>query len=176
MKVIVYAAFLVQGWSVFADNEGEALPRPFRAPGRLDRMMSRAPSRDCGTYTLNCAGAEGACNNACYHINCNTRSGPNRDRFTYVGANAGNEQTKNRRQSGCIAGSDGSPCGNYPFSQKFRDPAIQGAVDCDEWPMASSIQNDFVPGTVRNSLRCVPGSENRAKSISLGMSETCTFT
>lgn len=159
MRTIFYIAFLHQCWSAFAHN-GPAVPGPFRAPGRLDRMMPRQPGRDCGSYTLNCQGAEGACNNACYHINCNINSGPNRDRVTYIGPGADAENSRNRQQSGCAA----SPCGNYPFSQKFRDPNLNTPnVHCDEWPMAASIQNNFVAGTLRNSLRCISGSENTCK-------------
>lgn len=165
MKYAICIAVFLQAWSAIASHDDAAAPGPFRAPGRLDRMMPRTAGRDCGRYTLNCQGAEGACNNACYHINCNLNSGPNRDRFTYVGPNAQTEQDKNRQQSGCTAGNGGSVCGNYPFSQKFRDPALTGIVQCDEWPMASSIQNDFVQGTIRNSLRCIPGGENGGKSI-----------
>ena len=165
MKYAICTAVFLQVWVAIAHDDGPALPGPFRAPGRLDRMMPRLAGRDCGKYTLDCKGAEGACNNACYHINCNTNSGPNRDRFTYVGSNAQAEQDRNRQQSGCTAATGGSVCGNYPFSQKFRDPALTGIVQCDEWPMASSIQNDIVPGTIRNSLRCIPGSENGGKSI-----------
>ena len=160
MKTATCTAFLLQALMALAYNDSAAVSETFRAPGRMDRMMPRQSGRDCGSYTLDCQGAEGACNNACYHVNCNTKSGSNRDRFTYVGPNAQSEQDKNRQQSGCTAGKNGSPCGNYPFSQKFRDPALTGSVQCDEWPMASSIQKDFVPGKIRNSLRCIPGGEN----------------
>ena len=167
MKSAICTALLLQAWLAFAHNDGAAAPRSFRTFGRLDRIMPRAAGRDCGSYTLDCKGAEGACNNACYHINCNTNSGANRDRFTYVGPDAQGEQDKNRQQSGCTAGSTGSVCNNFPFSQRFREPslALTDNVQCDEWPMASSIQNDFASGTVRNSLRCIPGSENGGKLI-----------
>lgn len=165
MKSAICTAFLLQAWSAIAHNDVATLPDTSRTPSRLDRLMPRQAPRDCGRYTLNCAGAEGACNNACYHINCNINSGPNRDRFTYVGPNARAEQDKNRQQSGCTAKDGGSVCGNYPFSQKFRDPTLTGIVQCDEWPMASSIQADFVAGTIRNSLRCIPGGENGGKFI-----------
>lgn len=37
-----------------------------------------AQGRDCGSFTMSCDGAEGACNNACYYINC--IAPPNADR------------------------------------------------------------------------------------------------
>lgn len=167
MKSVICTALLLQAWSASAYVDGAVAPGPFRAPGRLNRMMPRAAGRDCGSYTLDCKGAEGACNNACYHINCNTNSGSNRDRFTYIGPDAQKEQDKNRQQSGCTPGPDGSVCNNFPFSQRFREPALAltDNIQCDEWPMASSIQDDFASGTIRNSLRCIPGSENGCKSI-----------
>lgn len=165
MKYAVCTAIFLQACIAIAQDDGATVPGSSRAPSRLDRIMPRQASRDCGRYTLNCQGAEGACNNACYHINCNTNSGPNRNRFTYVGPNAEAEQDKNRQQSGCTAATGGSVCGNYPFSQKFRDSALTGIVQCDEWPMASSIQANFAPGTIRNSLRCIPGGENGGKLI-----------
>lgn len=36
--------------------------------------------------------------------------------------------------------------------------------NCDEWPMATTKQDDFKEGTVRNSLRCIPGLENTSTS------------
>ena len=88
MKTAIRTAFVLQAWSALAHAEGAAVPGIIRAPGRLDRMMPRQVGRDCGSYTLNLQGAEGACNNACYHIDCNSNSGPNRDIFVYVGLNA----------------------------------------------------------------------------------------
>ncbi|KAL9126349.1 MAG: hypothetical protein Q9175_007934 [Cornicularia normoerica] len=51
-----------------------------------------------------------------------------------------------------------------PFSQKLHDPlnSTPGdvTINCDEWPMATIKQADFVEGTIRNSLRCIPAGEN----------------
>ena len=32
-------------------------------------LVKRA-ARDCGTFTMDCSSAAGACQNACYHVNC----------------------------------------------------------------------------------------------------------
>lgn len=78
----------------------------------------------------------------------------------------GNTNDKNRKQSGCET-ADGSVCNKLPFSQKFHDPVENElgdtTVNCDEWPMATVKQDDFQPGTIRNSLRCIPASENSSR-------------
>ena len=192
-KIVIYTSSLLHVLIALAYNDSVAEPEIFLAPGRINRMLShpsnkdsgsqslssvlgnffapglisrimpRAPGRDCGSYTLDCKGAEGACNNACYHSNCIANASTHPDRFTYVGRGANTERDRNREQPGCTAGSGGSVCGRYPFSQKFRDSTLRGTVQCDEWPMASSIQANLIPWVIRNSLRCIPGSENAGK-------------
>ena len=135
--------------------------------------------RDCGTFKLACERAEGACNNACYAINCiNTAYST----FTYVGPTTvprnRNEANRNREQSGAnVSGGTGKPvCGAVPFSQKVRDPAaealgldpVTAALDSDEFPMASSQQDDFQEGTIRNALRCIPDGDNRRSGRRVG--------
>ncbi|KAL8888575.1 MAG: hypothetical protein Q9192_006154, partial [Flavoplaca navasiana] len=127
----------------------------------LERAHSRAiikrAGRDCGIFQMDCVNAAGACNNACYYKNC---INPNGYKMVY---DATNTDERNRAQSGCTVGGV-SICNQLPFSQVFHDPQnkIPGdtSVNCDEWPMATTKQTDFQPGTVRNSLRCIPGSEN----------------
>ena len=40
------------------------------APGRADRMFEKRAGPNFGKQTISCVGGEGACNNACYYINC----------------------------------------------------------------------------------------------------------
>ncbi|KAL9629317.1 MAG: hypothetical protein Q9204_005341 [Flavoplaca sp. TL-2023a] len=121
------------------------------------RAIVKRAGRDCGIFEMDCVAAAGACNNACYFKNC---INPNGYRMVY---DATNTEDRNRAQSGCTVGGL-SICNQLPFSQVFHDPQnkIPGdtSVNCDEWPMATTKQTDFQPGTIRNSLRCMPGSEN----------------
>lgn len=34
------------------------------------RALTKRDERDCGVFEMDCSRAAGACNNACYHINC----------------------------------------------------------------------------------------------------------
>jgi len=53
-----------------------------------------------------------------------------------------------------------------PFSQKLHDPLLSepkpgdSSINCDEWPMATVKQDDFVEGKIRNTLRCINAKEN----------------
>ncbi|ROV91229.1 hypothetical protein VMCG_09368 [Cytospora schulzeri] len=134
-----------------------------------------AQGRDCGSFQMSCVGAEGACNNACYYINCLGRTpgviAPNPNRVTYIGNGQDAENSRNRLHSGCNAATGGSVCRNFPFSQDFINEDnrhLIAANDCDEWPPAASQQNTFVAGNIRNSLRCIPLGENRAAGARLG--------
>ncbi|KAL8765457.1 MAG: hypothetical protein Q9209_007484 [Squamulea sp. 1 TL-2023] len=120
--------------------------------------FNKRDGRDCGKFEMFCEKAAGACNNACYHINCIDK---NTETMVF---DAGNTNDKNRLQSGCRT-DDGSVCNKLPFSQKLRDPVNSTpgdltAANCDEWPMATTKQDDFLDGNIRNSLRCIVGSEN----------------
>lgn len=146
---------------------------PRLLPRQANSTNTTTVGRDCGTATVKCERAEGACNNACYAINC---VNPAYSTFTFVGPTATpanrREATRNRQQSGAnTGGGTGKPaCGAVPFSQKVRDPAVEergfpvdAPFDTDEWPMASSQQDDFEEGVIRNALRCIPDGENRRK-------------
>jgi hypothetical protein len=89
----------------------------------------------------------------------------------YIGPNGNNgENQKNREASGCSAGGF-SPCGEFPFSQKFSDKtAGLGEYQCDEWPPALSQQFPFGdPNRLApNSLRCMPSGENGSIGGKLG--------
>jgi hypothetical protein len=43
-------------------------------PRRAGYLLEERAARDFGTLQVNCAGAEGACNNACFYINCQVAS------------------------------------------------------------------------------------------------------
>ncbi|KAL8900043.1 MAG: hypothetical protein Q9207_005881 [Kuettlingeria erythrocarpa] len=122
------------------------------------RDVVKRAGRDCGVFTMLCENAGNACNNACFHINCQP-GGAASTTMVYDGVN---DDTRNRVQSGCEAGR--SVCNVMPFSQAFHDPQDNRlgdvTINCDEWPMATTRQADFVPGQVRNSLRCIDRSEN----------------
>lgn len=137
------------------------------------RALVPRDGRDCGKFVMYCEKAAGACNNACYHINCFDK---NSATMVYVNTldrlwltnggssyDAGNTNTKNRQQSGCET-ADGAICNKLPFSQRLHDPLNSAlgdiTVNCDEWPMATTKQVDFKEGTVRNSLRCIHSKEN----------------
>lgn len=74
---------------------------------------------------------------------------------------------ENRIQSGCET-NDKAVCNSFPFSQKLHDPINREpgdtSVNCDEWPMALTKQEEYDDGEYRNSLRCIPGSENFSMS------------
>lgn len=123
-------------------------------------VIARAP-RDFGTFTLDCASAEGACNNACFHISCVDPASATK---VYAGPKEDKVANTNRENSGnTIPGpAGGSVCRTFPFSQRVI-PALNYPVDTytsDEWPMASSIQAPYSSTRTPNSLRCIPGTEN----------------
>ncbi|KAF2717421.1 hypothetical protein K431DRAFT_288559 [Polychaeton citri CBS 116435] len=116
---------------------------------------------------MTCAGAEDACQNACYYVN-------------YVNTNfiatysSSVDNDRERAQSGCQT-QQGSICNLAPFSQRFHDSQEpvknkgenpgDPTYDCDEFPMAGMAQDDFkdLPqGTIRNSLRCIRSSDNES--------------
>jgi hypothetical protein len=163
----------------------------FQAPGRADRLFHKRAPRDLGTFEVDCKGAEGACNNACFYIRClvcqqnisiilhftdlvQHPNDPNANRITYIGPNGGlnDEAQRNRYESGCDfkAQHSGSVCRNFPFSQKFSNKLVDD-WQCDEWPPAMSQQQLFDPNPqIRppNSLRCMPGPENGSLGGKLG--------
>ncbi|KAL8869592.1 MAG: hypothetical protein Q9174_004160 [Haloplaca sp. 1 TL-2023] len=104
-------------------------------------LMARADSpatapldvHDRGVWTLNCANAASACNNACWSINCLGQD----TKKMYFDPKKNNKQ--NRKDSGCDAG--GSVCNMMPFSQAFNDPKNLQISTCDEWPMADVKQD-----------------------------------
>jgi hypothetical protein len=125
----------------------------FQAPGRADRLFHKRAPRDLGTFEVDCKGAEGACNNACFYIRClvcqqnisiilhftdlvQHPNDPNANRITYIGPNGGlnDEAQRNRYESGCDfkAQHSGSVCRNFPFSQKFSNKLV------DDWQCRSS--------------------------------------
>ncbi|KAL1597347.1 hypothetical protein SLS60_008931 [Paraconiothyrium brasiliense] len=92
---------------------------------------------------------------------------PDANLITYVGRDKASVRNKNRQESGCqvanprpAAGS--SMCRNFPFSQKFSDPKAITTYQCDEWPPALAQQDDFNQKQFKNSLRCMPNSENES--------------
>ena len=70
-----------------------------------------------------------------------------------------------RKMSGCES-NDHTVCRSMPFSQFFNDELRserdqeEESYNCDEWPMALVQTEDFLQGSVRNSLRCVEEGEN----------------
>lgn len=65
-SVILVAAALLHTWSGAASviNVGDPSLR------MLPRELVPRDGRDCGKFVMYCEKAAGACNNACYHINC----------------------------------------------------------------------------------------------------------
>lgn len=127
---------------------------------------------------MNCAGAESACNNACYYINCQAVNDPDANRVVYTGPQSP-DNDQNRRESGCRANipqdpnpSSVSVCHAYPYSMKWIPAQNQGEAedswDCDEWPPASHQQPAFSSKAYANSLRCMTQGENRAMGAQLG--------
>ena len=142
------------------------------------RAPLRAP-QDCGTYTMDCRNGPQACNNACFWQFClqkdenhvYTDNGPEPTAVDpgvkYTGTP---KADKNRVLSG-VTGSQGNPCRLHPLVQKLYDPFLTSEnwndkmgpdLEADEWPQASMKQGPFVEGAAvpRNSLRCIPASDN----------------
>jgi hypothetical protein len=126
-----------------------------------------AALRHCGTLKFWCNGAAGACNNACYYINC-VKGGDKR--FT-MGPQT---DIDNRVHSGCTTSASKGLCGLSPFSQRFLDrqpyDPKRTDLDCDEFPMAAMQQKPFA-GPVRNSIRCIDKGENRSTSLGAFLSQ-----
>lgn len=172
MYGLVTAALLAA--TALAQTEEAAIPFGgdlYVAPGRANRLEARA-GKDFGVLKFNCKGGEGACNNACYYINCQAQAHKikDADKIVYTGPNS-KDNDQNRRESGCQARHPQKPndsvtsvCQAFPYSQKFiPDDQQKNALSwqCDEWPPASSQQQPFnTQGRVANSLRCMPGPEN----------------
>ena len=123
-------------------------------------ILCFAPDVTVGKWIFKCQGAEGACNNACFHVNC---VDPSTRTMVYDASNSNDE---NRNQSGCTAGGR-RICNQMPLSQLFHDPFNSDpgdlSINCDEWPMATIKQSPFTEGKIRNSLRCRPATENSSR-------------
>ncbi|KAK2597376.1 hypothetical protein QQS21_006000 [Conoideocrella luteorostrata] len=143
------------------------------APGRANRLQARA-GQDFGILKFDCKGGEGACNNACYYINCQApvHNVKDPDKIVYTGPGS-KDNDQNRRESGCQARHPQKPndsvtsvCQAFPYSQKYIPDDKQSQAlswQCDEWPPASSQQQPFgSQGRAANSLRCMPGPENES--------------
>lgn len=165
LTAVVFAALLqfcaTEATPVASGPNAGLVPSPL--PARVlthPRDLVRRDGRDCGKWNFKCKGAEGACNNACFHVNC---VDPSSRTMVYDDSNSNDE---NRKQSGCKAGGK-SICNQMPFSQRFHDPLNNKvgdlSINCDEWPMATLKQSPFTEGTIRNSLRCIPATENSRK-------------
>lgn len=63
---LVAAAGLLQLWSTEAYANDDFGPNVRLHP----RGLLKRAGRDCGKFVMYCEKAAGACNNACYHINC----------------------------------------------------------------------------------------------------------
>jgi len=134
-------------------------------PRDLER---RDDPHDRGTFIMFCAGrdadhkpAYGACNNACYSINCINSHDPNANLMRI-----GQDTSMHRFWSGCQTGSGGSVKKYSPFSQLFVDLVglDPDKTDCDEWPMADTEQSP-PDGRQPNNLRLMPSSENEGEHI-----------
>lgn len=58
---------LLQVWSIHAYMTDQEVVDHVRTHPRS--LVKRA-GRDCGKFVMDCSKAQGACNNACYHVNC----------------------------------------------------------------------------------------------------------
>lgn len=67
MRYILATTLLLQ--ASMGLEQGNNVPA-IVAPGRADRMFEKRAGKDFGTQKISCVGGEGACNNACYYINC----------------------------------------------------------------------------------------------------------
>ncbi|CAG8979639.1 hypothetical protein HYALB_00011523 [Hymenoscyphus albidus] len=120
---------------------------------------TRAPT-DCGTFKFKCNKSAGACNNACYFINCVNKGN---NKFTF-----GPNSVDNRVHSGCTTSRSSTLCKLLPISQRMwdrqPDDLAPKPLQCDEFPMNAFKQDAFKQGdTPRNSLRCINGSQNGSK-------------
>lgn len=136
-------------------------------PLHLFRLNKRQ-TRDCGTFVLDCAHARGVCNNACYYQNC-LNAGQTIRYQDYGGDEDANKQ--NRVDAGTTVNL-GTPCRNMPLSQRMWDSwpgwdVVNPNLQTDEWPMAAMEQArwDDDDDDVRNTLRCIPGNDNRSTYV-----------
>lgn len=68
MKLALAAAFgLLQVWSSHASMTDQGVVDYVR---NHPRSLVKRAGRDCGKFVMDCSKAQGACNNACYHVNC----------------------------------------------------------------------------------------------------------
>jgi hypothetical protein len=121
-------------------------------------LVKRVPAYR-GVCKMDCKLSPEACTNACYYQNCIMAG----QTVQYVEPHAG---SADRTQAG-VAVSQGTPCQQWPFGQRFMDPRLQAnltqlRVQTDEWPMYQQQRDDFDPSATRpqSSLRCIGGSDN----------------
>ena len=98
----------------------------------IPRARTNPNPMQCGTFTLKCKDAEGACNNACYHIKCVNAASRTK---VYVGTGQLAVASRNRLDSGNTAASN-SVCRSFPFSQLLIEDQVGslGALyQSDEW-------------------------------------------
>jgi hypothetical protein len=62
---LVLLFYIDHSFALPKDYDTEALTRDL-----LEQRQSTSAVRDCGTWRMKCKNAAGACNNACYYINC----------------------------------------------------------------------------------------------------------
>ncbi|CAI6302075.1 unnamed protein product [Periconia digitata] len=143
----------VQTLAMPADPEGI---ESFAPVPDANALFKRAPQH-CGTFKFKCKSSAGACNNACYYINCVNKG---RADFTY-----GTSAVDNRVHSGCwTTNKEATLCRTKPFVQRFwdrqDDDVAPKPLSCDEFPMNAFRQGPYQQGTIRNSLRCINAKEN----------------
>jgi hypothetical protein len=62
-------AYSVVGAVIFFERS-LALPQAPKGISIAPPLLEKRAPRDCGTWKMKCGAAAGACNNACYYINC----------------------------------------------------------------------------------------------------------
>jgi len=67
---LTVAVTLLHAWSIAASTDEAGVPSVRIHP----RALVPRAGRDCGKFVMYCENAAGACNNACYHINCVDKS------------------------------------------------------------------------------------------------------
>ena len=116
--IVVIHALLLQicvsdAASALPEHDAAVVPSSIAAgalrPTHARDLLRRA-GRECGDFIFKCKDAEGACNNAWFHVKCVDSSSRT---MVYDASNSNNE---NRKQSGCNA-SGKSVCNQKPFSQ-----------------------------------------------------------
>ena len=169
---VVVVASLLYIWPRKAIGDEISVPSIRIHP--LSRRVKPRSGWDCGKLVMICSGAECACSNACYRINCVDQKFGNHDVRNKIddlsstdalsSYDAGRNNERNRKQSGWQT-KHGSVCNKPPFSQKFHDPQERSLGDLmiegDEGPMAAVIQDGFKDSAYRNNLRCIPKSQDQ---------------